>query len=88
MTLVEKKSKRKATAIKNLVDTGEYSASYALMIAEELNDNGKLLDIDYEPLAEYLEELINAEQIQEETSSVEETQEENGENFDKANQIL
>ena len=88
MTIVEKKSKRKATAIKNLVESGEYSASYALMIAEELNDNGKLLDVDYEPLAEYLEELINAEQIQEETSSVEETQEENGENSDKANQIL
>lgn len=59
MTIVEKKSKRKATAIKNLVDTGEYSPSYALMIAEELNDEGKLLDVDYEPLAEYLEELIN-----------------------------
>lgn len=88
MTILEKKSKRKATAIKNLVESGEYSASYALMIAEELNDNGKLLDVDYEPLAEYLEELINAEQIQEETSSVEETQEENGENSDKANQIL
>lgn len=59
MTLVEKKSKRKATAIKNLVENGEYSVSYALIIAEELNDNGKLLDVDYEPLAEYLEELIN-----------------------------
>lgn len=88
MTILEKKSKRKATAIKNLVESGEYSASYALMIAEELNDTGKLLDVDYEPLAEYLEELINAEQTQEETSSVEETQEENGENSDKANQIL
>lgn len=88
MTILEKKSKRKATAIKNLVESGEYSASYALMLAEELNDNGKLLDVDYEPLAEYLEELINAEQIQEETSSVEETQEENGENYDKSNEIL
>ena len=83
MTILEKKSKRKATAIKNLVESGEYSPSYALMVAEELNDNGKLLDVDYEPLAEYLEELINAEQIQEETSSVEETQEENGENYDE-----
>lgn len=62
MTIIEKKSKRKATAILNLVKSGEYSLSYALMIAEELNDNGKLLDVDYEPLAEYLEELINKEE--------------------------
>lgn len=80
MTLVEKKSKRKATAIKNLVENGEYSVSYALIIAEELNDNGKLLDVDYEPLAEYLEELINK---QEETSSVEEISEEDEENSDE-----
>lgn len=80
MTLVEKKSKRKATAIKNLVENGEYSVSYALIIAEELNDNGKLLDVDYEPLAEYLEELINK---QEEASSVEEISEENEENSDE-----
>ena len=80
MTLVEKKSKRKATAIKNLVENGEYSVSYALIIAEELNDSGKLLDVDYEPLAEYLEELINK---QEEASSVEEISEENEENSDE-----
>lgn len=80
MTLVEKKSKRKATAIKNLVENGEYSVSYALIIAEELNDSGKLLDVDYEPLAEYLEELINK---QEEPSSVEEISEENEENSDE-----
>lgn len=80
MTILEKKSKRKATAIKNLVESGDYSASYALMIAEELNDTGKLLDVDYEPLAEYLEDLINK---QEEPSNIEETQEENGENSDE-----
>lgn len=79
MTILEKKSKRKATAIKNLVESGEYSASYGLMIAEELNDTGKLLDVDYEPLAEYLEDLINK---QEEPSSIEEIQEENEENSD------
>ena len=59
MTLKEKKSKRKADAIKYLVDSGEYSPAYALIEAERLNDEGKILDIDYEPLAEYLEELIN-----------------------------
>lgn len=72
MTIIEKKSKRKATAILNLVKSGEYSLSYALMIAEELNDNGKLLDLDYEPLAEYLEELINKEENNVNTEEVEE----------------
>ena len=76
MTLVEKKSKRKATAILNLVKSGEYSPSYALIVAEELNDNGKLLDVDYEPLAEYLESLLNEpEEIVEETSDIEEISE-------------
>ena len=80
MTILEKKSKRKANAIRNLVETGEYSPSYALIVAEELNDTGKLLDVDYEPLAEFLENLINPVE--------KETEEENIENSDKANQIL
>ena len=58
MTIIEKKSERKKKAIKLLVDNGEYSIAYALMLAEELNDNGKLLDVDYEELAEYLESLL------------------------------
>ena len=58
MTIIEKKSERKKKAIKLLVDNGEYSIAYALMLAEELNDNGKLLDTDYEELAEYLESLL------------------------------
>ena len=58
MTLLEKKSQRKAKAIRTLVDNGEYSLAYALNEAERLNDEGKLLDVDYEPLAEYLEELM------------------------------
>ena len=45
-----------ATAIRNLIETREYSPSYALIIAEELNDTCKLLDVDYESFAEYLEE--------------------------------
>ena len=81
MTILEKKSKRKATAIKNLVENGEYSPSYALMVAEDLNDTGKLLDVDYEPLAEWLEELINKpEEEEEETNEekIEDSGEENG----------
>ena len=59
MTILEKKSKRKANAIKLLVENGEYSVAYAMIVAEELNDEGKLLDADYEPLAEWLDSLIN-----------------------------
>ena len=77
MTILEKKSKRKATAIRNLVETGEYSPSYGLMIAEELNDEGKLLDVDYEPLAEWLEELINKPEEEDEEENPEENIEEN-----------
>lgn len=58
MTIIEKKSERKKKAIMELVRTGEYSIAYALMLAEQLNDNGKLLDNDYEELAEYLESLL------------------------------
>lgn len=58
MTILEKKSKRKALAIKRLVESGEYSAQYALDKVEELNDAGQLLDVDYEPLAEWLEAML------------------------------
>lgn len=75
MTLKEKKSQRKAKAIKLLVDSGEYSAAFGLLEADRLNDEGLLLDIDYEPLAEYLEELINRPTIEEE--QIEEPSEEN-----------
>lgn len=71
MTILEKKSNRKKLAILNLVKKGEYSISYALMLTEQLSDEGKLIDSDYEELAEYLESLLN-----EENEVVEETVEE------------
>ena len=58
MTMLEKSSKRKANAIRYCVDKGEYSAGYGLDKLETLHDAGKILDVDYEPLAEYLEELM------------------------------
>ena len=70
MTILEKKSERKKKAIKLLVDNGEYSIAYALMLAEQLNDEGKLLDADYEELAEYLEGLL--EPVEEEVEETEE----------------
>lgn len=71
MSIIEKKSQRKAKAIRLLVESGEYSIAYALMLAEELNDSGKLLDVDYEPLVEWLEEKLKP---------VEELENENNEN--------
>ncbi len=58
MTILEKKSQRKKIALMNLAKTGEYSISYAMIEAERLNDEGKLLDNDYEDLMEYLESLL------------------------------
>lgn len=59
MTILEKKSLRKKKAIFALVENGEYSVGYALILVEELSDTGKITDNDYEELAEYLENLLN-----------------------------
>ena len=76
MSIIEKKSERKKKAIMKLVENGEYSIAYAMMLAEELNDNGKLLDNDYEELAEYLESFLTVEKNTEEVSSDETNEEE------------
>lgn len=78
MTIIERKSERKKKAIMQLVKSGEYSIAYAMMLAEELNDNGKLLDNDYEELAEYLEGLLVVEEVEiiEENSAENKIQEE------------
>ena len=57
-TIIEKKSERKKKAIIQLVTNGEYSLPFAMMESERLNDEGKLLDNDYEELAEWLESLL------------------------------
>lgn len=75
MTILEKKSLRKKKSILSLVQKGEYSAGYAMILVEELNDNGKLTDSDYEELAEYLEKLLDEETAIEETESTGETTE-------------
>lgn len=68
MTLLEKQSARKCKALKNLVDRGDYSPSYALEKLEEYFDKGKVIERDYEELAEYLEDLIDnpVEEVEEE----------------------
>ena len=59
MTIIERKSERKKKAIMMLVESQEYSIAYAMMLAEELNDQVKLLDNDYEELMEWLEAKLN-----------------------------
>lgn len=59
MTIIEKKSLRKKKAIYSLVEKGEYSPAYALILVEELSDTGKLTDSDYEEIASFLENLLN-----------------------------
>ena len=78
MTIVEKSSNRKKVAILELVKNGEYSVAYALSKVEELHDNNKLTDIDYEEVATYLENLISVEEV-EETEEITEENIEGGE---------
>ena len=74
MTVLEKKSLRKKKAIMSLVEKGEYSVAYALMLVEELSDEGKLTDNDYEELAEFLENLLNEEENEEVAIEEEQTE--------------
>lgn len=78
MTIVEKSSNRKKVAILELVKNGEYSIAYALSKVEELHDNNKLTDIDYEEVATYLENLISVQEV-EETEEITEENIEGGE---------
>lgn len=79
MTRIEIKSERKKKAIKLLVDNGEYSIAYAIMLAEQLNDEGKLLDDDYDELMKYLEELMIPKEDEEPEYELEPNIEENEE---------
>lgn len=65
MTLLEKQSARKCKALKNLVERGDYSPAYALEKLEEYFDKGKVIERDYEELAEYLEDLIDNPVVEE-----------------------
>ncbi len=85
MTRIEITSQRKAKALRYLVDNGEYSPEFASHELEEKHDEGKILDVDYEPLAEYLEELMDAP-IEEE--SVEENVEETIDSSNESGELL
>ena len=75
MTILEKQSLRKKKSIIYLVENGEYSAGYALLKVEDLYDAGKLTDADYEELAEYLEEKLDAEMAAQDAQAEVETEE-------------
>lgn len=74
MSLKERQSERKCKALKKLVEENVYSPAYALEKLEYLFDNEKVLEADYDSLAEYFEGLLDAvEEIQEpEQENVEE----------------
>ena len=77
MTVQEKQSLRKKKSIYYLVKNGEYSLGYALLVVEELHDKGKLVESDYEELAEYIEELLDKveeETLVEEPSEIDESE--------------
>ena len=80
-TRIELKSERKRKAIQLLVEDGEYSIAYAMIYAEQLNDEGKLLDDDYDILLAWLEKRLQPEEetIEEEAENepVEEYEETN-----------
>ena len=59
MNILRKHSLRRKRALLHLVISGEYSLGYALYKVEELYDNGKLVDEDYNELADYIDELMN-----------------------------
>lgn len=65
MTVIEKQSLRKRKSIIYLVERGEYSLGYALLTVEELHDAGKLTEEDYEFLAEYIENLLDQQSVNE-----------------------
>lgn len=78
MTNLEKSSERKKKSILYQVQNGEKSPAFALEVVERFHDEGKLIEADYEELAEYLENLLNKED--EEPEEIEEVPEENTEN--------
>ena len=73
MTILEKSSNRKCKSLKKMVEIGEYSVAYALERLENYHDEGRIIDIHYETLAEYLESLLEpVEEIENEMSPIEE----------------
>ena len=71
MGIIEKKSLRKKKAIMLLVESGEYSIQFAMIEAERLNDEDKLLDNDYEELMEWLENLLDPQTPEQDEEVVE-----------------
>ena len=82
MTILEKQSARKRKSIIYLVEKGEYSLGYALLKVEELYDNGKLTDDDYDYLATWIEDLL-----EEEEKAVENTAENTAENVENTAEV-
>lgn len=80
MTILEKRSATRVKALKRLVDKGEYPVEYAIGKLDELNEKGLLTATDYEDTFDYFDEILNREEIVEESvANTEPISEENNE---------
>lgn len=70
--ILERLSKIKVQAFKNLVKDGIYTVDYAILEADKMNDKGKFQAEDYEELMTY---LIALQKVEEETEVIENTEE-------------
>jgi hypothetical protein len=76
MSILERRSATRVKALKNLVDKGEYPVEYAIVKLDELNEKGLLTATDYEATFEYFENILNAEDTeQNNTEEVAESEE-------------
>ena len=87
MSILEDKSATRVKALKRLVDKGQYPVEYAIDRLDEKNKQGLITATDYEETFIYFEELLNKEELIEETeqdtaeqNDVEETVDETVEN--------
>ena len=75
MSILEDKSAIRVKALKGLVDKGQYPVEYAIDRLDEKNKQGLITATDYEETFTYFEELLNKEELIEETE--EDTAEQN-----------
>lgn len=71
MTILEKRSNTRITALKRLIKKGEYSVEYAIDRLDALNLKGFLTANDYNETFEYLNNLMKEDIAKEEVTEVE-----------------
>ena len=76
MSTLERRSATRVKALRKLVDKGEYPVEYAIGKLDDLNEKGLLTATDYEETFTYFEELLNAEDTENNTENETENTEE------------